>query len=48
MDMADLLAYTAFSRSHWRLIWSTNPLERVNNQIRRRSNVVGIFPNDAR
>jgi putative transposase len=44
---ADLLAYADFPRPHWRRIWSTNPLERVNKQIKRRSNVVGIFPNDA-
>ena len=44
---ADLLAYADFPRSHWRRIWSTNPLERVNKEIKRRSNVVGIFPNDA-
>jgi len=44
---ADLLAYAGFPRAHWRRIWSTNPLERVNKEIKRRSNVVGIFPNDA-
>ena len=44
---ADLLAYADFPRPHWRRIWSTNPLERVNKEIKRRSNVVGIFPNDA-
>jgi putative transposase len=42
----DLLAYAAFPRPHWRRLWSTNPLERVNKEIKRRSNVVGIFPND--
>jgi putative transposase len=44
---ADLLAYADFPRAHWRRIWSTNPLERVNKELKRRSNVVGIFPNDA-
>lgn len=44
---ADVLAFSAFPTEHWRKIWSTNPLERVNKEIKRRSNVVGIFPNDA-
>jgi transposase-like protein len=43
----DLLAFTAFPVAHWRKIWSTNPLERVNKEIKRRTNVVGIFPDDA-
>ena len=44
---ADLCAFAAFPHAHWRKIWSTNPLERVNKEIKRRSNVVGIFPNEA-
>ncbi len=44
---AEVLAFTTFPREHWRKIWSTNPLERVNKEIKRRSRVVGIFPNAA-
>ncbi len=44
---AEVLAFTAFPREHWRKIWSTNPLERVNKEIKRRGRVVGIFPNPA-
>jgi putative transposase len=42
----DATAYAAYPRAHWRKIWSTNPLERVNKEIKRRTNVVGVFPND--
>ena len=44
---AEVLAFAAFPRAHWQKIWSTNPLERINKEIKRRSRVVGIFPNEA-
>jgi putative transposase len=43
----DICAFATFPQAHWRKIWSTNPLERVNKEIKRRTNVVGIFPNEA-
>jgi len=43
----DVLAYMAFPQEHWTRIYSTNPLERVNEEVKRRTNVVGVFPDEA-
>ncbi len=43
----DVVAFMTFPRAHWAQIYSTNPLERLNAEIKRRTHVVGILPNDA-
>lgn len=43
----DVLSYAVFPKEHWQKIWSNNPLERVNKEVKRRTNVVGTVPDEA-
>jgi putative transposase len=44
---AEVLVFSAFPRSHWSKVWSTNPLERLNKEVKRRARVVAIVPDEA-
>jgi len=42
---AEVLAFASFPKAHWQETWSTNPVQRINKEVKRRARVVGIFPN---